>query len=81
MGLPEGVNAGVNSDFVQRNSAFFADPERTHRQLKLFWIASGKDDRTVGDGPKKLSQSLKPHNTRHEYHETDGGHTWIKWRL
>ena len=81
MGLQEGVNAGVNSDFVQRNAAFFADPEKTNKQLKLFWIGVGKDDRTVTDGPRKLSETLKAHNIRHEFHETEGGHTWINWRL
>jgi len=81
MGLQEGVNAGVNSDFVGRNAAFFADPEKTNKQVKLFWIGAGKDDRTVGDGPKRLSDTLKAHNIRHEYHETEGGHTWINWRL
>jgi len=81
MGLQEGVNAGVNSDFVQRNAAFFADPEKTNKQVKLFWIGVGKDDRTVGDGPKRLSDTLKAHSIRHEYHETEGGHTWINWRL
>ena len=25
--------------------------------------------------------TLKAHNIRHEYHETEGGHTWINWRL
>ena len=81
MGLQEGVNAGVNSDFVQRNAAFFADPEKTNKQVKLFWIGVGKDDRTVNDGPKKLSETLKAHNIRHEFHESEGGHTWINWRL
>ena len=81
MGLQEGVNAGVNSDFLERNAAFFADPEKTNKQLKLFWIGVGKDDRTVTDGPKRLSEMLKAHNIRHEFHESEGGHTWINWRL
>jgi len=80
MGLQEGANAGVNTDFVQRNARFFENPERTNQQLKLFWIGSGKDDRTVTDGPKRLSETLKSHGIRHEYHETEGGHTWINWR-
>ncbi len=81
MGLQEGMNAGVNADFVQRNAAFFADPEKTNQQVKLFWIGVGKDDHTVNDGPKRLSETLTAHHIRHEFHETDGGHTWINWRL
>lgn len=80
MGLQEGVNAGVNSDFVERNTAFFADPEKTIKLVKLFWIGVGKDDRTVTDGPKRLSDTLTAHNIRHEFHETEGGHDWINWR-
>lgn len=81
MGLQLGSNSGVQSDFVERNAAFFADPEKTNRMVKLFWIGVGKDDRTVTDGPKRLSDTLKQHNIRHEFHETEGGHTWINWRL
>jgi enterochelin esterase family protein len=81
MGLQEGLNAGVHSDFVERNAAFFADPEKTNKQVKLFWIGVGKDDRTVNDGPKRLSDTLQAHNIHHEFHETEGGHTWINWRL
>jgi hypothetical protein len=29
------------------------------------------------DSPKRLSDTLKAHDMRHEYHETEGGHTWI----
>jgi enterochelin esterase-like enzyme len=48
---------------------------------KFAWIGVGKDDRTVTDGPRKLSETLKAHNIRHEFHESEGGHTWINWRL
>ena len=81
MGLQQGVNAGVNSDFVERNAAFFADPDKTNKLVKLFWIGVGKDDRTVTDGPKRLSETLTAHNIHHEFHETEGGHDWINWRL
>ena len=36
---------------------------------------------TVTDGPRKLSELLKRKGIKHEFHETDGGHTWINWRL
>lgn len=41
----------------------------------------GKDDHTVNDGPKRLSETLKAHNIHHEFHESEGGHTWINWRM
>jgi enterochelin esterase-like enzyme len=80
MGLQEGANAGVNSDFVQRNAKFFADSDQTNKLVKLFWIGVGKNDQTVTDGPRKLSELLKQRGIQHEFHETEGGHTWINWR-
>lgn len=80
MGLQTGPTQGVASDFEERNARFFAKPEETNKLVKLFWIAAGDNDRTVLDGPKLLSETLKRRGIRHEYHETEGGHTWINWR-
>jgi enterochelin esterase-like enzyme len=80
MGLQEGTNAGVNSDFLQRNTKFFANPDQTNKLVKLFWIGVGKNDQTVTDGPRKLSDLLTQRGIKHEFHETEGGHTWINWR-
>jgi len=80
MGLQVGEHAGVNTDFEERNAGFFGDPDRTNELLKLFWIAAGKDDRTITDGARRLSETLTRRGIRHEFHETAGGHTWINWR-
>lgn len=71
----------LNPDFETRNAEFFADPARTNRLVRLFWIASGKDDALIGDGAKRLSDLLTRRGINNEYHETDGGHTWINWRV
>lgn len=65
---------GVKSEFEQRNAAFFANPAETNKLLKLFWIGSRNNDRTVMDGPRKLSELLKRRGITHEFHETEGGH-------
>ena len=80
MGLQEGAHAGVHPDFEARNAAFFANPDRTNERVKLFYIAAGDNDRIVTDGPRKLAETLKRHGIHHEFHETEGGHTWINWR-
>jgi enterochelin esterase-like enzyme len=80
MGLQVGAEAGVNTDFEERNAGFFADPGRTNELLKTFWIAAGEDDRTITDGARRLSETLTRRGIRHEFHETAGGHTWINWR-
>ena len=80
MGLQEGADAAVISDFIQRNAKFFANPDQTNKLVKLFWIGVGKNDQTVTDGPRKLSELLKQHGIKHQFHESEGGHTWINWR-
>lgn len=80
MGLQVGPHAGVNTDFEERNADFLADPDRTNEMLKLFWIAAGEDDRTITDGARRLSATLKRRGIQHAFHESTGGHTWINWR-
>ena len=81
MGLQVGRDGGVNTDFEERNADFFADPAETNERLKLFYIASGENDTTVTDGPRRLSETLKRHGIEHIYNETPDGHVWINWRL
>jgi enterochelin esterase-like enzyme len=81
MGLQVGTHAGVNSDFEERNAGFFAAPERTNELVKLFWIAAGEDDHIITDGARRLSQTLTRGGIQHTFNETEGGHTWINWRL
>ena len=48
--------------------------------VKLFYVASGDNDQIIGDGARRLSETLNRRGIRHEFHETEGGHTWINWR-
>ena len=47
--------------------------------LKLLWIACGKDDRLI-DNARQLSAVLKEKNIPHEFKETPGNHSWPVWR-
>ncbi len=76
-----GWNDEVNADFETRNARFFEDPARTNKLVKLFWIGVGKNDSLIGAGAKRLSDLLTRRGIRNEYYETDGGHTWINWRM
>lgn len=55
------------------------DPARVSNQLKLLWLAIGKED--VGlQSKRELAASLKEMGVRHEYEETEGAHRWSVWR-
>ncbi len=47
--------------------------------LKLFWFATGKDDFLV-ETTRATVKMLQSHQFNVVYRETDGGHTWDKWR-
>ena len=80
MGLQTGYTQGVADGFEERNAKFFANPAETNKLVKLFWIQAGNNDKTVFKGPKLLDETLTRRGIKHEYHETEGGHTWINWR-
>jgi enterochelin esterase family protein len=71
----------INPDFETRNEAkFFAKPEQTNKKVKLFWIGCGKKDALIGDGDRRLADLLTRRGIKHEFHETEGAHTWMEWR-
>jgi enterochelin esterase family protein len=48
--------------------------------LKLLWFATGKDDFLL-EQTKATVELFKKHGFAPVYKETDGGHTWINWRI
>ena len=90
MGIVVGSTAGATAiantamgsvaDFNREYAAFLADPGKTNRMMKAFWIASGKADTPVGTSPRLLDEALSAGGIRHEFHETDGGHSYANWR-
>ena len=75
-----GVNQQASEDFVKRNAQFLENSEKTNKQVKLFWIGVGEKDTGANASAKNLAAILKSHNIKAEFHETEGGHTWINWR-
>jgi enterochelin esterase-like enzyme len=80
MGLQRGSTQGVPDDFEQRNAKFLKNAEETNKLLKLFWIGVGNKDDRIHDGGKILSETLSRYGIKNEYHESEGGHTWLNWR-
>jgi enterochelin esterase family protein len=68
-------------------SSYLPNPERvvtgafsdSKNELKLLWIACGKDDRLI-ENARQLSAALKERNISHEFKETAGNHSWPVWR-
>ncbi len=75
-----GLNPQMTADFEKRNARFFEKPEETNKMIRLFWIGVGEKDPLATSGAKNLAEVLKMRGIRHEFHQSEGGHTWINWR-
>jgi len=59
--------------------AALADAAGTNAKLKLLWIACGKDDFLLSEN-ERLTGLLKEKTITHEWHLTEGDHSWPVWR-
>ena len=71
---------GGMSSFLPNTDKVVAEAfPQSKSNLKLLWIACGKDDRLI-EGARQLSAALKAKNIPHEFKETPGNHSWPVWR-
>jgi enterochelin esterase-like enzyme len=56
-----------------------ADIEKANGQIKLLWVACGRDDFAF-NGAKTLSETLTQIGIDHTFVETEGEHHWRVWR-
>jgi enterochelin esterase-like enzyme len=57
----------------------FEKAEDTNKQLKLFWVAIGKDDFLLRRN-EDFDKLLTSKGIKHTYKVTDGNHSWPVWR-
>jgi enterochelin esterase family protein len=66
------------ANYEKANAAVLSDANINSR-IKVFWIATGKDD-FVMPSTKATLALLDKYKIRYTYYETEGGHTWPNWR-
>jgi len=71
--------ADSGPSWEERNAKVLDDVE-LKKGLKLLWFATGKQDFLL-ETSRKTVEVFKKHKFDVTYKETDGGHTWINWRL
>jgi enterochelin esterase-like enzyme len=64
--------------FEERHQAILQDA-KLKGGLKLFWFATGQDDFLVETSRATVAM-FKKHGFDVVYRETEGAHTWDKWR-
>lgn len=75
---------GVFSSGIFDANADMAELEKKFTALKdsgveKYWVACGKTDFVIESNQRLLS-ILDKTGLEHEYHESEGGHTWANWR-
>jgi enterochelin esterase-like enzyme len=66
-------------DLFEKQNAALLDDTEAKKGLKLFWLATGKEDFLL-EQTRATVALLKRHNFTPEYQETSGAHTWDVWR-
>ncbi len=74
--------AGFSSSAPSRETVAGAldDAAATNGKLKLLWIACGKDDFLLKRNEDFIAM-LKDKGIEHEWHLTEGSHSWPVWRV
>lgn len=70
---------GGMSSAVGNGASLVSDPAALNRQLKLLWIACGKDDSLI-KANQDFDVTLTAQGVRHEFVTTEGNHSWPVWR-
>lgn len=73
---------GFSSAVPNRDSvaAVLNEPQTLNAKLKLLWIGCGKNDFLLQRN-QEFVRLLNEKGVRHEWHLTDGDHSWPVWRL
>lgn len=74
-----GLLSDSKFDINERVPAIFTKPEKVNSNLKLLWIACGKDDPRFS-GHQVFDYMLSENKINHEFHIGEGGHEWRFWR-
>lgn len=71
---------GINeSDDWEQARLGVLDDEAARQNLKLFWLATGRDDFLIETSRQTVSM-FQNHGYEVNWVETGGGHTWLNWR-
>jgi enterochelin esterase family protein len=70
---------GGMSSAAGNASSLISDATTLNRQLRLLWIACGKDDQLIAAN-RTFSAALTTAGVKHEFIETEGNHSWPVWR-
>lgn len=72
-------SAVQNLNLEERFPDLIRNPDEANRQIRLLWVACGKDD-FLFTANNAFTEALTRGKIRHTYVVSEGGHNWINWR-
>ena len=72
--------AAPRGDLADQYPAAKGPEPSVNRNLKLLWVACGKDDFLLKINTDFIAE-LDKNNIQHKWVESDGGHSWNVWRV
>lgn len=73
------VGAFSSSADVEAVQPVLDAPRESDQRLRLLWLACGRNDRFL-KGNEAIVGALSSSGIHHQWHLTDGGHSWPVWR-
>jgi enterochelin esterase family protein len=73
------VGAFSSSADVEAVRPVLDAPRESNEKLRLLWLACGRNDRFL-KGNEAIVGALSNSGIHHQWHLTDGGHSWPVWR-
>ena len=73
---------GAFSGGPNRNEWDKMDPNILNQKLKVLWIGSGREDKTVSfSSIQSFADSLTEKKVKHVFNPSGGGHSWPNWQV
>lgn len=74
-------SSGLGVDDFEKNfSSFYANPDKTNREMKLIWLGVGNSD-FLYKMACDFGDVLSKHRINHTFFVSSGGHTWMNAKL
>jgi enterochelin esterase family protein len=78
---PPGAGPPPQFDTKTAYEGAFADPSAFNKQVKLFWLGAGTEEKWIHDGIKGAADALKASGVGVVFFESPGtAHEWLTWR-
>ncbi len=74
------LSPSMPRDLSTRWAAVIKDSKGTNAAMKTIWIACGRQDPGHLDASRRIAETLKEHQIRHTYRETEGAHNFALWQ-